>query len=264
MYKNTSKAQKPYTPDLPSAIIVLLGRKLVNIQGLDFPTSGAICGVRRMVFLGRSSQFLRPLLLMVLQGIQMRDVARWTNFGGPIPTASRPIYSSSKVPIPRINIQGVVKRLRKIVDSPTNPNAEGSDELDGEEVEVVPNSVSQQSSTSNSQPASRQFQIQVIPSTPRNFQPVFSTIHPPSPIPSSARPALVSPMRQSPIPQPRKSQMVTSQKLQPVASSSRKREDQSPLMFPASQVFRRRECWPICVSREDPNMENNGQDVQDS
>ncbi|MBW0509498.1 hypothetical protein O181_049213 [Austropuccinia psidii MF-1] len=37
-----------------------------------------------------------------------------------------------------INSQGVVKRLRRIADPPTNTNAEGSDELDGEEVEVVP------------------------------------------------------------------------------------------------------------------------------
>ncbi|MBW0471365.1 hypothetical protein O181_011080 [Austropuccinia psidii MF-1] len=71
-----------------------------------------------------------------LTRIRKRDVARLNNVGGPIPTGGRPIYSSSEVPISRINSQGVVKRLRRISDSPTNTNAEGSDELDGEEAEV--------------------------------------------------------------------------------------------------------------------------------
>ncbi|MBW0553102.1 hypothetical protein O181_092817 [Austropuccinia psidii MF-1] len=67
-------------------------------------------------------------------------------------------------------------------------------------------------------------------------------------------------MRPSPIPQPRNSPMVTSQQLQPVASSSRRREDQLPFRFPATQVFEGREHWPIWVTREDPNMENEGKD----
>ncbi|MBW0468419.1 hypothetical protein O181_008134 [Austropuccinia psidii MF-1] len=67
-------------------------------------------------------------------------------------------------------------------------------------------------------------------------------------------------MRPSPIPPPRKSPMVTSQKLQPVASSRKRREDQWPLPFPAAQLFQRRECLPVWVTREDPNMENEGQD----
>ncbi|MBW0464443.1 hypothetical protein O181_004158 [Austropuccinia psidii MF-1] len=70
--------------------------------------------------------------------------------------------------------------MRRIADSPTNPNPEGSDKLDGEEVEVVPNSIGHQYSTSPSQPASRRFQSQVTPSTPRNVNPVLST-PPPSP-----------------------------------------------------------------------------------
>ncbi|MBW0466486.1 hypothetical protein O181_006201 [Austropuccinia psidii MF-1] len=150
-------------------------------------------------------------------GSRKRDVARWTDVGGPIPTGDKLIYSISEAHISRINIQGVVKRMRRIADSATNPNAEGSDELDGEEVEVVTNSIGHKSSTSPSQPSSRRFQSQVIPSTPRNFQPVLSTI------PSTYRPALVLPVRPSPIPQPRNSPMVTSKKLPPVASSRRRR-----------------------------------------
>ncbi|MBW0471209.1 hypothetical protein O181_010924 [Austropuccinia psidii MF-1] len=89
--------------------------------------------------------------------------------------------------------------MRRISNSPTDPNAEGSDELDGEEVEVVPNSIGHKSSASHSQPASRKFQSKVITSTPQNFQPALSTIlssiPPPSPNPSTDRPSLVSPVR---------------------------------------------------------------------
>ncbi|MBW0528799.1 hypothetical protein O181_068514 [Austropuccinia psidii MF-1] len=85
---------------------------------------------------------------------------------------------------------------------------------DGEEVEVVHPSIGHQSITSPSQPSSKRFQSEIIPSTPRNFQPVLSTISssvsPPSPNPSTARPVLASPLRPSPIPQPRNSPMVTS------------------------------------------------------
>ncbi|MBW0473261.1 hypothetical protein O181_012976 [Austropuccinia psidii MF-1] len=102
------------------------------------------------------------------------------------------------------------------------------------------------------------FKSQVIPSTPINFQPVLSTtpssIPPPSPNPSTARPSLVSEVRPSPIPQPRNSSMITSQQLQPVAIASRRREDQSPLPSPATQLFQKREHWPIGVTREDPDM----------
>ncbi|MBW0469498.1 hypothetical protein O181_009213 [Austropuccinia psidii MF-1] len=148
-------------------------------------------------------------------------------FGKAFPVSEAPTpdgtsgYSNcnSEVPISRINTEGVVKRIRQIAASPTNPNAEGSDELDGEE----------------------SFQSQLVSSTPRNFQPVLSTIPPPSKSPCTARPALVSTVRPSPIPQSINSPIVTSQQLQPVASSSRRREDHSPLLFPAPQVFQKRE-----------------------
>ncbi|MBW0517520.1 hypothetical protein O181_057235 [Austropuccinia psidii MF-1] len=38
-----------------------------------------------------------------------------------------------------------------------------------------------------------------------------------------------------------------------MVSSSRRRDGFSPLPFPATQVFQRRDCWPIWVTREDPN-----------
>ncbi|MBW0576251.1 hypothetical protein O181_115966, partial [Austropuccinia psidii MF-1] len=68
-----------------------------------------------------------------LTGSRQRDVARWTNVGGPLPVGGWPIYSSSEVPISRINNEGVVKQIRRISNSPLDPDAEGSDELGGEE-----------------------------------------------------------------------------------------------------------------------------------
>ncbi|MBW0535670.1 hypothetical protein O181_075385 [Austropuccinia psidii MF-1] len=53
--------------------------------------------------------------------------------------------------------------------------------------------------------------------------------------------------------------MVTSRKPQPISSSSGRREDFLPLLFPGTQVYHRRERWPIQVNREDPNMANEGQ-----
>ncbi|MBW0530613.1 hypothetical protein O181_070328 [Austropuccinia psidii MF-1] len=134
--------------------------------------------------------------------------------------------------------------MRQIYDSAIDPDAEGSDELDGEEAEVVLSSAGNQSSISPSQPAAKRFQSQIVPISPMNLQPALSTI--PSSIPS-----FLSAIRQSPILQPRSFPLVTSQKFQPVASSSRRREDQFPLLFPAAQVFQKRECWPIQVTRED-------------
>ncbi|MBW0572835.1 hypothetical protein O181_112550 [Austropuccinia psidii MF-1] len=181
--------------------------------------------------------------------MEQRDVARWTNVGGPIPVGGRPIYSSSEVPISRINTEGIVKIIRQISDSPPDLDAEGSDELDGEEAEVVPNSADNPSNTSPSQPPAKRFQSQVIPSTPRTFQPTFSTI--PTSIPrasphsSHTRPALNPAVRPSPIRKSRNPPIVTSQQLHPVASTSRGREELSPLPFPATQVFQRRDQWPI-------------------
>ncbi|MBW0467671.1 hypothetical protein O181_007386 [Austropuccinia psidii MF-1] len=118
----------------------------------------------------------------------------YSSFGG------RPTYSISEVPISRINTEGVVKQIRQIAHSPSDPDAECSDELDSEEIEVVLNSSGYHSSTSPSQPAAKIFKSQLVPSTPRNLQPVLSTIPPRSPSPSTARPVLVPTMRTSPIP----------------------------------------------------------------
>ncbi|MBW0545397.1 hypothetical protein O181_085112 [Austropuccinia psidii MF-1] len=241
----------------------LLGRRHVIVLDFRLPILEDIYGVRRMGLLGRSSQFLRPLPLIVPKGIPIRDVARWTNVGGPIPVSGRPIYSSSEVPISRINNEGVVKRLRQIAYSPPDPDAEDSDELDGEEVEVVYNSVGHQSSTSPSNPLAKRFQSHIIPSTPRTFQSTLATI--PASLPTSSpsssttRPALIPAVRPSPIHQSRNSPIITSKQLQPVASSSRRREELSSFLFPATQVFQKRDCWPIRVTREDPNMESKNQ-----
>ncbi|MBW0582488.1 hypothetical protein O181_122203 [Austropuccinia psidii MF-1] len=170
-----------------------------------------------------------------LTGSRQRDVARWTNFGGPITVGGRPIYSSSEVPISRINTEGVVKRIRRIVDPPTDPDAEGSDELD------------------------------VISSTPRTFQPVLAsiptTIPPSSQSTSNARPALNPEVRPSPSQKPRNSPITTSCKLQPVASSSRRRDGLSPLPFPAAQVFQTRDCWPLQITRDDHNVASENQEA---
>ncbi|MBW0562470.1 hypothetical protein O181_102185 [Austropuccinia psidii MF-1] len=189
-----------------------------------------IHGLRRMDLLGKSSQFLRPLLLMVLQGILS------TNFEGPIPVGGRPIYPSSELSISRINTEGLVKRIRQIGNSPTDPDAEGSDELDGEEVEVVHNSIGHQLSTSPSHPPAKRFQVHTITSTPRAFQPNLSTITIYLP-PASPSSALIPAVRPSPIRRSGNSPILTSQQLQPVASSSRRREELSPLPFTAAQIF---------------------------
>ncbi|MBW0477906.1 hypothetical protein O181_017621 [Austropuccinia psidii MF-1] len=234
----------------------MLEESHVAVLDCQLPLSEDTCGVRKMGPLGWISQFLSALLLMLVlvTDSKQREVARWTNAGGPIPAGGRQIHSSPEVPISKSNTEGVVKRIRQISNSPPNPDAQGNDELDGEEVEVVLNSSGNQSSTLPSQPASKRFQSQLVPSTPRNFQPVLSTIPPLSPSPSTARPALISTIKQSPIPQPRNSPIVTSKQLQLGAISSRKREDQLPLPFIADQVFQKRERWPIQVTREDPNM----------
>ncbi|MBW0534609.1 hypothetical protein O181_074324 [Austropuccinia psidii MF-1] len=110
-------------------------------------------------------------------------------------------------------------------------------------------------------PPSKRFQSQIIPSTPRGFQPTLATIPPTSPHSSHTRPALNPEVRPSPIQQSRNSPIVTSQKLQPVASTSRRREELSPLPFPAAQVVQHRDQWPIQVTREDPNMVSENKDA---
>ncbi|MBW0572937.1 hypothetical protein O181_112652, partial [Austropuccinia psidii MF-1] len=182
--------------------------------------------------------------LAKVTGSRQRDAARWTCVGWPIP---------------------VVKRIRRIDDSPTDPVAKGSDELDGEEVQVVPHSVGHPSRNSSTQPLANRFQSQVIPSTPRTFQTILdsipTTIPPPSPSTSHARPALDPALRPSPVQQSRNSPITTSHQLQPVASPRRRRDGLSPLPFPASQIFQRRECWPIRVTREDPNASSENQEA---
>ncbi|MBW0513702.1 hypothetical protein O181_053417 [Austropuccinia psidii MF-1] len=155
----------------------------------------------------------------------------------------------------------MVKQIIQISDSPLDPDAEGSDELDDEEAGAVPYSAGHPSNTSPSQPPANRFQSHIIPSTPRNFQPTLATIPPASTNSSHHMPALNPAVRPSPIQQPRNSPIVISQQLQPVSSTSRKREGLSPLPFPATQVYQSRDCWPIRVTREDPNPESENQDA---
>ncbi|MBW0525554.1 hypothetical protein O181_065269 [Austropuccinia psidii MF-1] len=110
---------------------------------------------------------------------------------------------------------------------------------------------------------SKRFQSQIIPSTPRNFQPILSktpsAVCPPSPNLSTAKHFLASTQRPSPIPHPRNSPIINSQQLQPVAGSRRRRAKTSLFLFPATQVFHKREFWPLLVTQEDHNMVNEGQ-----
>ncbi|MBW0468993.1 hypothetical protein O181_008708 [Austropuccinia psidii MF-1] len=139
-----------------------------------------------------STYVLAPSVL--LTGSRQRDVARWTKFGGIIPNISKPICSSSEVAISKINNKSVVKRIRRISDSPTD--------LDGEEAGGVNQSIVKLSCASPTQPPTKGFYSQVIPSTPRSSQPVLLTIPysipPPSPNTSTARPSIVLPIRPSP------------------------------------------------------------------
>ncbi|MBW0475909.1 hypothetical protein O181_015624 [Austropuccinia psidii MF-1] len=107
----------------------------------------------------------------------------------------------------------------------------------------------------------RDSKVKSSPVSPENFQPTLATIPPASPHFSHTRPSLNPAVRPSPIQQPINSPIVTSQQLQPVASTSRKREELSPFPFPAAQVFQRRDCWPIQVTKEDPNMASENQDA---
>ncbi|MBW0485731.1 hypothetical protein O181_025446 [Austropuccinia psidii MF-1] len=191
-------------------------------------TGKQVSNVRRYLWSNKDGPFGKELPVSEAPTIDVtsgqRDVARWTNVGGPIPVGGRPIYFSSEVPISRINTEGIVKIIRLIGNSPPDPDTEGSDELDGEEVELVPNSAGHPSNTSTLQPPSKRFQSQSIPSTPRNFHPTLATIPPASPHSSHTRPALNLAVRPSPIQQPWNSPIVTSQKIQAVTSTSRRRE----------------------------------------
>ncbi|MBW0502837.1 hypothetical protein O181_042552 [Austropuccinia psidii MF-1] len=260
-----------------------IGKKPCHCSGLQASNVRRYLWSKKNIgLLEKSFQFLRHQLPMELQGFlivsnfsiliefgtdilnlvtgyRQRDVARCADVGGPITVCGRPLYSSSEVPISRINTDGVVKRIRRIADSPPDPDSEGSDELDGEEVEVVPHLVGHQSSTSSSQPLANRFHSHITPSTPRTFQP--TSLPPASPSPSHSRPPLNQAVIQSPIQKPRNSAITTSQHLQPMFSSSRRRDGFSPLPFPAAQVFQRRGCWPTQIAREDPNMASKNQEA---
>ncbi|MBW0577536.1 hypothetical protein O181_117251 [Austropuccinia psidii MF-1] len=88
-----------------------------------------------------------------------------------------------------------------------------------------------------------------------------STVPPHSPTISHARPALNPAVRPSPVQPSKISPMTTSRQLQPEASASRRRDGLSPLLFPAAQVFQRSDCWPIQVTREDPNAASENKDA---
>ncbi|MBW0565798.1 hypothetical protein O181_105513 [Austropuccinia psidii MF-1] len=190
-----------------------MGRSHAIELGCKLQTSGGTCEVRRMGLLEKSSQSLRLLLLIVLTDSRQRDVARWTNVGWPI-------YSSSEVPISRINTEGIVKRIRQM---------------------PIHHLIKMLKVVMSWMPPAKRFQSQFIPSTPRDFQPTIATvpttIPPASPHSSHTRPALNPEVRPSPVQQSRNSPIVNSQQLQPVASTSTRREELSPFTFPAAQVY---------------------------
>ncbi|MBW0513926.1 hypothetical protein O181_053641 [Austropuccinia psidii MF-1] len=141
-------------------------------SSLSVPPPSVLCGSGILIWLASpwsmaSSGHFDPG--QTYDGYKARDVARWTNVGGSISAGGRLIYSSSAVPISRINTEGLVKIIRRISNSPPDLDAEGSDELDGKEVEVVNNPIGYQSRTSPSQPPAKRFQSRYIPSTPGNF-----------------------------------------------------------------------------------------------
>ncbi|MBW0516153.1 hypothetical protein O181_055868 [Austropuccinia psidii MF-1] len=185
---------------------------------------------------GKELQFLGHLLLMELQGI---PIVINLNTLIKIGTDILDVVTGSRQ---RINTEGVVRRIRRIADSPTDSDAEASDALDGEEVVVVPHSVDHQSRTFSSKPLVNRFQSQVIPSTLRTFQHLLASIPtslpPASPSPSHTRPALNKAVRPSPNQPPRNSPISTSQKLQPMVSSSRRRDGLSPLPFLPLKSFK--------------------------
>ncbi|MBW0550858.1 hypothetical protein O181_090573 [Austropuccinia psidii MF-1] len=119
--------------------------------------------------------------LAKVTGSRQRDVGRWTNVGGPLPVGGRHIYYILEVPISRINNEGVVKQIRRIDNSPPNPDAEGSDELDDEEVEAVPLSSGHPVNSSPSRPLprdSRAISSTKPPETSSLLLPPFLLPHP--------------------------------------------------------------------------------------
>ncbi|MBW0546945.1 hypothetical protein O181_086660, partial [Austropuccinia psidii MF-1] len=139
-----------------------------------------------------------------LTGSRQRDMVRWTNVGGPIRIGGWPIYSSSEVPISRINTEGVVQRIRRIADSP------------------IPQLFQKLKLTTN--PALPLLSLFPTDSKVKLF-PVLPELSIPTSLPPShARPSLNQAVRTSPNQQPRNSPITTSQQPQPMASSSRRRD----------------------------------------
>ncbi|MBW0471075.1 hypothetical protein O181_010790 [Austropuccinia psidii MF-1] len=64
-----------------------------------------------------------------------------------------------------------------------------------------------------------------------------------------------------PITQSRLSPIHPPQQFKPVARTSRAREVRSRLPFPYAQVFQKRECWPMHVTKPDANDSNEGQEA---
>ncbi|MBW0548782.1 hypothetical protein O181_088497 [Austropuccinia psidii MF-1] len=155
-------------------------------------------------------------------------------------------------------------KANKPQKSPYPGSVLNDDELSGKEVEVAPNSIGNQSSTSLSRPPAKIFQSHIIPRTPQTSQSTLATI--PTSLPtaspsySTSRPSLIPEVRPAPIHHSINSAILTSQQLQIVASSSRRREERSLFPFPAAQVFQQSTCWTIQVTREDPNMASENQD----
>ncbi|MBW0537474.1 hypothetical protein O181_077189 [Austropuccinia psidii MF-1] len=136
------------------------------------------------------------------------------HFSGPIPFNVRRYLWSKK--------DGPFGEEFPVSEGPTpdgtSRNPDCSDELDGEEFEVVDNPVGHQSRTSPSQPLSKTFQSCLIPSALKNFQPTLATIPtslpPASPSSSNTSSAMIPAVRPSPIQQSRDSPIVTSQQPQ--------------------------------------------------
>ncbi|MBW0517452.1 hypothetical protein O181_057167 [Austropuccinia psidii MF-1] len=145
-----------YNPRSSNFYFCFVGKKPCHCTAL--PT----CRVRRYLWSKKDGPFEKDF--PVSEDPTPDGTSGYSNFGG------RPIYSSSEFPISRLNTEGVVKQIRQTAYSPPDPDAEVSDELDGEEVEVVQNSAGKQSSTSRSNPPAKRFKSQIIPSTPRTFQ----------------------------------------------------------------------------------------------
>ncbi|MBW0495513.1 hypothetical protein O181_035228 [Austropuccinia psidii MF-1] len=95
---------------------------------------------------------------------------------GPLPVGGRPIYSGSEVPISKMNNEGVMKQVRRIANSPPDLDAEGSDEIDSEEVDVVPISSGHPVNYSPSHPPAKRLQSHIIHNTPTSLQHILATV----------------------------------------------------------------------------------------